>query len=115
MEFVKLDKFEKEFKKFKKKYKSLDKDLEILKSAIKVAPKGNGSRHWNVLHNANYFVLCKVRMQCTYLKNNSFRVIYAYNFKTEKIEFVEFIEIYFKGDKENEDRERIEDYIKSLI
>ncbi len=32
------------------------------------------------------------------------RIIYAYFDKEDKIEF---IEIYFKGDKENEDRERI--------
>ncbi|MEW6667290.1 MAG: hypothetical protein AB1512_18965 [Thermodesulfobacteriota bacterium] len=33
------------------------------------------------------------------------RIIYAYDGEEDRIEFVE---IYFKGDKENEDRERIQ-------
>lgn len=37
------------------------------------------------------------------------RIIYAYN---EKEDIIEFIEIYFKGDKENEDRERILKHFK---
>lgn len=110
MQFEELAEFKKEFKKLKKKYKSLDKDLEILKSAIKAVPKGNGSRHWNILHNSDGIVICKVRMQCAYLKKKSFRVIYAYNYVTEKIEFVEFIEIYFKGNKVSEDKCRIKKY-----
>jgi len=35
------------------------------------------------------------------------RIIYAYY---EKDDIIEFIEIYYKGDKENEDRERIKKY-----
>lgn len=35
------------------------------------------------------------------------RVIYAYY---EKEDMIEFIEIYYKGDKENEDRDRIKKY-----
>lgn len=43
------------------------------------------------------------------------RVIYVYN-KDEKITaLIEFIEIYFKGNKSNEDRDRIEDYINLFI
>jgi len=37
------------------------------------------------------------------------RVIYAYHITSSKIEF---IEIYFKGEKENENRERIKEYLK---
>jgi len=40
-------------------------------------------------------------------------VIYAYHLKTKTIELIEFIEIYYKGDKENENRERIKDYLKN--
>jgi len=35
------------------------------------------------------------------------RIIYAY---FEKEDAIEFIEIYFKGDKENEDKKRIKKY-----
>lgn len=41
--------------------------------------------------------------------NLVFRVIYAHFEKEDKIEL---IEIYYKGDKENEDRERILRYYK---
>ncbi|MCM8774516.1 MAG: hypothetical protein NC820_07280, partial [Candidatus Omnitrophica bacterium] len=37
------------------------------------------------------------------------RIIYAYY---EKENIIEFIEIYYKGDKENEDRDRISRYYK---
>jgi hypothetical protein len=37
------------------------------------------------------------------------RVIYAYH---EKEDIIEFVEIYYKGDKANEDRERILRYYK---
>lgn len=40
------------------------------------------------------------------------RVIYAYHIAASK---VDFIEIYFKGEKENEDRERIKEYLKNQI
>jgi len=38
------------------------------------------------------------------------RIIYAFYIATYK---VDFIEIYFKGDKENEDYERIKEYFKN--
>ncbi|MCD4674916.1 MAG: hypothetical protein K8S18_02835, partial [Desulfobacula sp.] len=40
------------------------------------------------------------------------RIIYAYFDKEDKIEF---IEIYFKGDKENEDRNRLKKYTKEKM
>jgi hypothetical protein len=39
------------------------------------------------------------------------RVVYAYHDDT--ITFV-YIEIYFKGEKENEERERIEKYLENI-
>ena len=50
-------------------------------------------------------------MVCKTLRDRSVRVIYAYH--SNLITFM-YIEIYFKGDKENEDRERIEKYIKAV-
>ncbi len=40
------------------------------------------------------------------------RIIYAYY---EKEDIVEFVEIYYKGNKENEDRKRILKYYKSTL
>ena len=49
------------------------------------------------------------KFACRFLKGtgsrSGIRIIYAYYPDLDKIEF---IEIYYKGDKENEDRERIE-------
>jgi len=114
MYFDKSSEFKKEFKKLKKKYKSLDKDLENLESIIMAFPRGNGSRHWQILHKVDEVVVCKVGMQCLYLKKKSFRVIYMYSHKTEEIEFIEFIEIFFKGNKESENKQRIKEYLKKL-
>lgn len=113
MYFKESSEFKKEFKKLKKKYKSLDKDLENLESVIKAFPKGNGSKHWRILHEINKIIICKVRMQCLYLKRKSFRVIYMYDYKTEGVEFIEFIEIFFKGNKESENKQRIKKYLKN--
>lgn len=38
------------------------------------------------------------------------RIIYAFHIAPAK---VEFIEIYFKGENENEDRQRIKDYLQT--
>ncbi len=45
------------------------------------------------------------------LKRSTLRLTYAYHEDENKIYF---IEIYFKGDKENEDRERIKEYLKEM-
>lgn len=39
------------------------------------------------------------------------RIIYAFSHGTK---MVEFIEIYFKGDKKNEDKQRIDEYLASI-
>ena len=82
--FSRTSEFEREFSKLSKKYRSLSEDL------IKIV---------------------KTRLACKSLRNRSIRIIYAY--KESTVTFV-YIEIYFKGDKENEDRERINLYLKSL-
>jgi len=45
-------------------------------------------------------------------QKNTSRIVYAF-YKREGI--VEFIEIYFKGDKENEDRSRINKYLSKFL
>lgn len=98
-------KFQKEFEKLKKKYRSLEEDFEILKKVILTVPFGNGTKHWNTLKKDDEKCIMKIRMMCRSLKGADFRVIYYYD--REVLE-LEFIEISFKGNKENEDRERVE-------
>lgn len=104
-----LPEFSKEFKRFSKKYKSLFNDLEEFKRIVDVAPLGN-SKHFNVITQNEQCAVLKARLFCRYLKGSSLRVIYAYYVAASKIDF---IEIYFKGEKENEDRERIKEYLKN--
>lgn len=111
MNFSSIDEFEKEFKRLSKKYKSLAEDLEEFKKVINLIPLGT-SKHFAVLHVHNSIKIIKARFFCKYLKGSSLRIIYSFN---DQIQKIEFIEIYFKGNKENEDRRRIESYVKNII
>ena len=108
MNFNELPEFSKEFKRFSKKYKSLSQDLEEFKRVVVVAPLGN-SKHFDIITKNEQCAIVKARLFCRYLKGSSLRIIYAFHCANLKIEF---IEIYFKGDKENEDRDRIKEYLR---
>lgn len=113
---VELPEFKRDFKKLKKKFRTLDEDFEILKEAqLKLYHKLNVDNR-GVIPIANlgitYPEIYKVRkFACKSLKgtgvNSGMRLIYAYFPDEDKIEY---IEIYYKGDKENENRERIKEY-----
>ncbi|MBU1127149.1 MAG: hypothetical protein ABIH88_00670 [Patescibacteria group bacterium] len=108
MNFEELPKFQKESKRFRKKYKSLSNDLQEFRSVVSVIPLGN-SKHFNIITQTEVLYIIKARLFCRYLKGSSLRVIYAYFKQEQKIEF---IEMYYKGDKENEDRDRIKEYLR---
>ena len=110
MNFNELPEFAKEFKRLVKKYKSLSDDLEEFKRVLTVEPLGN-SKHFTIITKNDRCTIVKARLFCRYLKGSSLRVIYAFHCNDLK---VDFIEIYFKGDKENENRERIKEYLKSF-
>jgi len=105
-------KFQKELKKLLKKYNSLEEDLEKAIFLIKENPTGNGSKHWNVLKKNKEKYIVKTRMMCRSVRGSQFRIVYYYD--GEKIE-LEFIEIYFKGNKGTEDLKRIEEIWKEKI
>lgn len=107
--FNELTAFSKEFKRLQKKYTSLSEDLDEFKRVIEVAPLGT-SKHFNVVTKNEQCVVVKARFFCRYLKGSSLRIIYGCKKSSASIDF---IEIYFKGDKENEDRDRIDEYLKS--
>lgn len=108
--FNRLAEFEKEFSKLAKKYRSLPDDLEKLERLITLNPVGLGA-NFMIIHDVNAVKIVKARLACKSLRARSIRIIYAYHHNT--LTFVH-IEIYFKGDKANEDRERIADYIKNM-
>ena len=108
--FNQLREFEKEFSKLSNKYKSLPEDLKKFERFIFENPTGLG-KNFVIMHDSEKAKIVKARMVCKYLKNRSMRIIYAYH--QQLITFV-YLEVYFKGDKENEDRERIEEYLKSI-
>lgn len=102
--------FAREYVRLRKRFLSLDKDLDKFKKILTELPQGTGGKHWACLHHTERVSIFKARLACAYLRKNSLRVIYAYIPSEIRIEF---IEIYFKGDKESEDQKRVRDYLKS--
>ena len=109
--FEELPLFSKELRALSKKYRSLPEDLMEFKRVLSVIPQGNG-KHFCVLQKNTQTTIVKARLFCRYLKGSSLRIIYAYH--TQKI-CIKFIELYFKGDKENENHERISQYLKNSL
>ena len=113
IEIKKLPEFEKEFKKLLKKFQSLDEDLDVFIDKQLVLTHKLGVDNGGVVRIAGLGIeepkVYKARkFACKSLKGkgaqSGIRIIYTYS-STRDV--VEFIEIYYKGDKENEDRARI--------
>lgn len=114
MNFKTAREFQRDFKKLSKKFKTLDNDLAEFKKILNEFPLGIG-KHFNILTKFGDIYIVKARFFCRSLKKKDLRIIYAYieNHKIIEMIGIEFIELYFKGDKENEDRERIKEYLKN--
>lgn len=111
MKFSETDKFSSEFKRLSKKYKSLPEDLEEFKKVVTTIPCGT-SKHFTILHIHDTAKIIKARLACRYLKgSDKLRIVYAYH---EDRQSVVFIEIYFKGEKEREDQQRLAQYVDEL-
>jgi len=111
-----LPEFEKDLKKLRKRFESLDGDLDtFIQSEL-------GLYHKLKIDNGGVFQISGLNIEhpkifkakkfaCRALKNkgvhSGIRVIYAY---FEKEDQIDLIEIYYKGDKANEDRQRILKY-----
>ncbi len=109
--------FEKDLKRLKR-FSSLEEDLRIfIKVALNAFHKQNiDSRaifHISDLGIRSPKIYKARKFACKALKGkgaqSGIRVIYAYHEVDDRIEF---IEIYYKGDKESEDRERIKKYCR---
>ena len=107
--FDALAEFEKEFKRMLKKYRTLDDDLEKFKKILITTPTGIG-KNFVILYSSQTVKIVKARMACRALRDRSLRIVYSY---FEQEQRVEFIELYFKGEKENEDRERIKEHLSN--
>ena len=107
MNFDEVPEFQKELKRLAKKYKSLHDDLQEFRNVVSAVPLGN-SKHFNVITKTEVLHIVKARLFCKYLKGASLRIIYAY---FEQTLHIEFIELYYKGDKESEDNSRIKEYL----
>ena len=109
MKFEELDEFKKDLKKLLKRYRTLQDDLAIVKKVLTVEPKERPPFSYKIegLGLKNCVIKVK-KITCRSMKgkgaNSGLRLIYAH-FETEKR--IIMIELYYKSDKENEDRERI--------
>ena len=115
-EIRKLTEFENDFKKLAKRFKTLDDDIESfinrqLKLTHKLGIDNKGVVHISGLGIEIPKIYKAIKFACKALKGrggmSGVRIIYAYY---EKEDIIEFIEIYFKGDKANEDKKRIIKY-----
>lgn len=110
--------FQKDFKRLLKKFRSLESDLELAKSNIIEL------RYIHDIDNNGIFEIsgfcteevsvCKIKkFACKALKSrgiqSGIRIIYAYEPATST---VTFLEMYFKADQANEDRDRIKEFLK---
>lgn len=108
--FSALPEFEKELKKLSKKYPTLPSDIEDIKPILEETKTGIG-KNFTIIATAEDVQIVKVRVLCESLRARTIRLIYAYH--KNKIEFM-YIEIYFKGDTESEDKSRIKAYLEGL-
>lgn len=111
-----LPDFKKDFKKLGKKYPTLKQDLDVfvdtqLKLSHKLNIENSGIVQIPGLSISEPKIYKARKFACKSLKGkgscSGIRIIYAYFEDDDRIELVE---IYFKGDKEKEDRKRILKY-----
>lgn len=117
-EIVYLPEFQKDRKKLLKRFRTLDDDLNTfidvqLKLFHKLNIDNNAIEQISDLGITEPKVFKVKKFACKALKGkgvqSGIRIIYAYFENKNKIEF---IELYYKGDKGNEERERINRYYK---
>ena len=112
-ELVRLPAFERDIKMVAKKFRTIEDDLGVfIETGLylfhKLSMDNNGIFRIIGLPFDNPAVYKAKKFACRSLKGkgvqSGIRVIYAYYCEKDRIEL---IEIYYKGDKENEDWERI--------
>jgi len=119
-EVHRLPEFDKDLKKLLKRFRTLEEDLKTFISTElflyhKLKKDNKGIFPISGLGIENPRIYKGKKFACRSLKGkgvqSGIRVIYGY---TEEEDKIEFIEIYYKGDKENEDKDRIMRHYKEL-
>lgn len=117
MHYQKHPSFDRDFKKLLKRFRTLESDFKTLKTYALEPFHQLKAKIPGILEIKGFcgeaFESYKVRkFACRALKgrgsNTGLRVIYVHHPATQTITF---IEIYFKGDQENEDRVRLQGFI----
>ena len=112
--------FKRDLKRLLKKFPTLVEDIEIAKVfAIELfhMQKVNKQAIFPIPNFcSDELKICKVKkFACKALKGrgaqSGIRIIYAYHVLTNT---VDFIEMYFKGESENEDKEKIKQYLADI-
>lgn len=112
--------FDKDLKRLLKKFRTLEDDIEVAKrntiELFHLLKVDNNSVESIPNFCSDELKICKIKkFACKALKGrgvkSGIRVIYAYFVSTNT---VDFIEMYFKGESENEDKERIKQYLASI-
>ena len=120
--YCSIPEFEKDFKKLEKRYRTLSDDFENMKKNllevhyIKGAPLPlNTIVDIEGMCGENYKSKKVRKFACKSLRNlgnrSGIRVIFVLEPDALKITF---IEMYFKGDKENEDKNRLRDFLRQF-
>ncbi len=120
IKYLETPAFQREFKRLAKKYRSLPEDFELAKkAAIELY-------HLQKIDNHAVFPIpefCREPIQILKIKKfackslfgkgvqSGIRVIYSFNSVSHQ---VDFIEIYYKGEQKNEDRDRITACLKGM-
>ena len=110
MEFDELPEFQRDLKQLLKKYRTLKDDLEVLKKVLAVASHPQPPLSYRIpgLGFETSIIVKLKKFASRSLKgkgsNTGFRLIYTYH---QGRNLIQFVEIYFKADQENEDRERL--------
>lgn len=109
MEFGEIEEFNKDLKKLSKRFITLPDDLEIVKKVLMVGADERPPFSYRIIGQGIKTCIIKIKkIASRSLKgrgaDSGLRIVYAHLKAEERIIFTE---LYFKGDKENEDRERI--------
>lgn len=115
--YKQTNEFERDLKRLLKKFPSLNEDIEIVKIfSIELfhLQKINKQAIFPIPNFCtDGLKICKIKkFACKSLKGrgvaSGIRIIYALHVATN---IIDFIEIYFKGESENENKERIKEYL----
>ena len=117
MIFGELEEFKKDLKTLQKRFRTLFEDIEVVKMVLEIKPDERPPFSYRIDGLGIETRVIKVKkIACRSLKgrgsNSGFRLVYAYYKEEQRIIL---IELYFKGDKSAEDKNRILRHFQSRV